>query len=72
MSSEYLEEDFNDPVAKSVHGFFRTRASKKAINKHNKENILQVFNSELLYHSPVTSTVTTVLTVQLVVLSGRV
>lgn len=71
MSSEYLEEDFNDPVANSVYGFFRTRASKKDVNKHNKENILQVFNFEL-YHSPVTSTVTAVLTVQLVVLSGRV
>lgn len=46
---------------------------QKNINKHNKENILllQVFYSELLYYSPVTSTVTAVLTVHLVVLSDR-
>ena len=74
MFSEYLEEEFIDHVANSVYEFFRRRAWTKDINRvgKNRENVLQVFHSELLNYLLMTSTVTAVLIVHLVVLSYRV
>lgn len=50
MSSEYLEENFNDRVVNSVNVFFRTRAWSKDRNKHNKENILYFRYFTLSYY----------------------